>query len=304
LATPATVPATARGRASYLAYRSLAATLQLLPRPLASMVATASGLTMSEVWRDRRPIVRANMRRVLGPSATDRELDEAVLAAFDSYARYWVESARLSSMLPRDVLKRFSIEGFEPAQQALIERRGAIFALPHLGSWEIGGYWLTLNGHPMTAVVEPLDPPELFEWFKQQRSALGLHVVPLGPGATGELVQALRQGALVGLVADRDLAGTGVEVDFFGERTTLPGGPAVLALRTGAPLFPVAVYQRPGGYYHGVIRPALACERTGRLRDDVESITTDLAREFESLIRTAPTQWHMFQPNWPSDRQP
>ncbi len=267
------------------------------------MVATASGLTMSEVWRDRRPLVRANMRRVLGPSATERELDDAVVEAFDSYARYWVESARLSSMRPQEVLKRFSIEGFEPAEEALVERRGAIFALPHLGSWEVGAYWLTLQGHPMTAVVEPLEPPELFEWFKQQRAALGLNVIPLGAGATTELVQALRQGALVGLVADRDIAGTGVEVEFFGERTTLPAGPAVLALRTGVPLFPVAVYQRQGGYYHGVVRPALACERTGRLRDDVEIITKDLAREFETLIRTAPTQWHMFQPNWPSDRE-
>jgi KDO2-lipid IV(A) lauroyltransferase len=76
----------------------------------------------------------------------------------------------------------------------------------------------------------------------------------------------------------------------------------VLALRTGAPLFPTAVYQRPGGRYHGVIRPPLCIERKGRLREDVELITADLAREFEELIRAAPTQWHMFQPNWPSDK--
>ena len=292
----------AKGRAAYVTYRSIASVLQAFPRPIASAVATASGIALSELWKDRRPIVRANMRRVLGPGASERQLDRAVVEAFDSYAQYWVESARLVGMKPREVLKRFSIEGFEPAEQALDERRGAIFALPHLGSWEIGGYWLTLQGHPMTTVVEPLEPPELFEWFKGQRSALGLKVMPLGPDTTGRLVQTLREGKLVGLVADRDLVGNGIEVDFFGERTTLPGGPAVLALRTGAPLFPVAVYQRPGGYYHGVIRPPLTCQRSGRLRDDVEAVTAELAREFEQLIRTAPTQWHMFQPNWPSDR--
>ncbi|HET9091311.1 MAG TPA: hypothetical protein VFN50_02805, partial [Acidimicrobiales bacterium] len=180
--------------------------------------------------------------------------------------------------------------------------QGCIVALPHLGSWEVGGYWLTLKGHPMTTVVEPLEPPELFEWFTRQRSALGLTVLPLGSGTTGRLVQALREGRIVGLVADRDLAGHGIPVDFFGEKTTLPGGPAMLALRTGAPLFAAAVYQRPAGYYHAVVRPPLSCRRTGRFRDDVEAITVELAREFENLIRTAPSQWHMFQPNWPSDR--
>jgi lauroyl/myristoyl acyltransferase len=257
---------------------------------------------MWEVWRDRRPIVRANLRRVLGPGTSDRELDRAVLDAFDSYARYWVESARLATMSRAEVLRRFSIEGFEAAEAALSQGQGVIFALPHLGSWEVGGYWLTVTGHPMTTVAEPLEPPELFEWFKQQRTALGMSVLPLGADSTAALFGTLRAGGLVGLVADRDIAGNGVEVPFFGEVTTLPGGPALLALRTGVPLFAVAVYQRPGGRYHGVVRRPLACERTGSLREDVKVVTSQLAKEFEALIRVAPTQWHMFQPNWPSDR--
>jgi len=291
------------GRATYLAYTTLASTLQVLPRPVATAVATISGRTMSEVWRDKRPLLRANLRRVLGPEVSDRELERAVIEAFDSYAHYWVESARLVSMSPREVLKRFRIEGFERFEEEMAKGGGAIMALPHLGSWELGGYWLSLRGYPMTTVVEPLEPPELFEWFREQREALGMHIYPLGHGTTGQLVTALRTGRLVGLVADRDLAGNGVEVEFFGEKTTLPGGPAVLALRTGAPLFPVAVYQEHGGMHLGLIRPPLEVERSGRLRDDVASLTQVLAGEFETMIRRAPTQWHMFQPNWPSDRE-
>jgi KDO2-lipid IV(A) lauroyltransferase len=291
------------GRTAYLAYKSLGAILQVLPRPVASVVASASGLTMSQVWKDRRPIVRANLRRVLGPDASERDLDRAVRKAFDSYAHYWVESARLVTTDPKEVLKRFTIKGFEPVREALDARRGAIMALPHLGSWEIGAYWLTLQGYPMTTVVEPLEPPELFEWFVEQRSTLGLKVVPLGPSSTGELVKTLRHGDLVGLVADRDLTGHGIEVEFFGERTSLPAGPAVLALRTGAPLFPSVAYQRPNGRYEAIILPELRCERgSGSLREDVEAVTAALARSFEGLIRAQPAQWHMFQPNWPSDR--
>jgi KDO2-lipid IV(A) lauroyltransferase len=107
---------------------------------------------------------------------------------------------------------------------------------------------------------------------------------------------------VVCLLADRDVAGGGVPVTFFGEKTTMPAGPATLTLRTGAPILPTAVYFAPGRDQHlGIVRPPVEIERTGRLRDDVALLTQRLAEEFELLIRKAPAQWHLFQPNWPSD---
>jgi KDO2-lipid IV(A) lauroyltransferase len=153
----------------------------------------------------------------------------------------------------------------------------------------------------MLAVVEALEPPELFEWFARQREAMGLEVVKLGPGVSTKLLKGLRDNRIVCLLADRDLTGDGVPVDFFGERTTLPAGPATLCLRTGATLLPLAVYFRPGRGHHAVIRPPVAVERTGRLKDDVARITQTLAGEFETLIGVSPEQWHLLQPNWPSD---
>ena len=93
----------------------------------------------------------------------------------------------------------------------------------------------------------------------------------------------------------------GVEVEFFGERTTFPAGPATLSLRTGAAILPNAAFQN-GRRVRGEIRPPLVYERTGKLRNDVQAVTQLLAREFESLIREAPEQWHVLQPLWPSDR--
>jgi KDO2-lipid IV(A) lauroyltransferase len=104
-------------------------------------------------------------------------------------------------------------------------------------------------------------------------------------------------------LADRDLAGNGIEVELFGEKTTLPAGPALIALRSGAPLMTCAIYQRPRGRYHAVLTPPLDLTRTGRMRQDVQRLTEDLAASLEDLIRQAPEQWHLFQPNWPSDRE-
>jgi KDO2-lipid IV(A) lauroyltransferase len=105
-------------------------------------------------------------------------------------------------------------------------------------------------------------------------------------------------------MCDRDLSGDGVPVDFFGEETTLPAGPATLALRTGAPLVPVGNYFGPGSMHVAEITPPVPAERRGRLRDDVVRVTQELAYRFEELIRAAPEQWLLMQPNWPSDREP
>jgi KDO2-lipid IV(A) lauroyltransferase len=159
------------------------------------------------------------------------------------------------------------------------------------------------QGHQMLAVVEDLEPPELLEWFAEQREAMGLEVVPLGGDVSTRVLKALRDNRIVCLLCDRDLTGDGVEVEFFGERTTLPAGPATLAIRTGAALLPVAVYFDRGRKHHAVIREAIEVERQGRLREDIVRITQELARAFEQLIEVAPEQWHLLQPNWPSDRR-
>jgi KDO2-lipid IV(A) lauroyltransferase len=150
-------------------------------------------------------------------------------------------------------------------------------------------------------VVEPLEPADMFDWFAEFRRSLGMTIVPLGPDAGTAILKALRANQLVGLLCDRDIAGGGVEVEFFGERTTLPAGPATLALRTGAPLLPTAVYFDTHGRHRGVVRPAIDLTRQGSLREDVSRITQTIAHELEVLIRAAPEQWHVFQPNWPSD---
>ena len=114
----------------------------------------------------------------------------------------------------------------------------------------------------MTVVVEPLEPPEVFEWFAGLRASLGMTVVPLGPAAGNAVLRALRNNEVVCLLSDRDLGGGGLEVAFFGEVTRLPAGPATLALRTGAPVLPTAVYFTGADGHLGVVRPPLVVERT------------------------------------------
>jgi KDO2-lipid IV(A) lauroyltransferase len=296
-----------------IAYRAASAAAAVLPAPVTRGVAEAAAVLSARVpfgtgplaaAARRRQLVARHLRRVYGSELADSELNRLVDEAFASYGRYWSESFRLPRLPPARIKAGIVYDGYEHIAAGEAAGRGTILALPHIGGWEWAGTQLALTGHPISVVVEALEPPDVFEWFVSFRKRLGMQVIAAGPGAAALCVRALADNHLLCLLCDRLVAGAaGVEVEFFGERTLLPAGPVTLALRTGAALLPCAVYfGRDPDQHFGKIRPPLPLRRQGRLRDEVQTWTQVLAGELEALIRDAPTQWHLMQPNWPSDR--
>ncbi len=277
---------------------------RMMPGRFGMVAADGLGRVLAQTrpMRSRRAMLERHLRRVYGPDLQGPAMTREVRRAFGSYARYWLDSFRLQGKTRTEVLGGMAWEGVAHIEEARAAGNGVIFVIPHLGGWDWGGAWLAAMGYPVTVVVEALEPPELFEWFAQFRRSLGMEVVGVGPAAGTAVIRALRSNHAVCLLSDRNVGGAGVAVEFFGERTELPAGPATLAIRTGAALLPAAVYfdEHNGGHL-GVIRPPLSTERTGRLREDVTAITQRIAYALEKLIRRAPEQWHLMQPNWPSD---
>ncbi len=282
-------------------YRTGAVAARFIPGFVAAGLAAPFGAGASLANSQRRALVARHLQRV-DPSLKGAQLRRAVQASFDSYATYFIESFRLPKLSSHTVERGLTVEGYDHVLAGLELGNGVILALPHLGGWEWGGRWVAAQGHTITVVVERIDPPELFEWFAELRAGLGMKVVPLGPSAGREVLAALRNNEVVCLLSDRDIDRSGIPVEFFGETTTLPAGPATISLRTGAPVLPAAVYYtgRVDGHL-GRVRPPITIERSGKFRTDVTTFTQTLAHEFEHLIRAAPSQWHLFQPNWPSD---
>ena len=159
-----------------------------------------------------------------------------------------------------------------------------------------GSYIGLIDIHDLVAAAESLPNPLISEWFIAQRAVFGIDVVLVKAGASAQLLRSLQDGKTLALPSDRDLRGRGVPVKFFGEETTLPAGPFVLAKRTGAPVLPVATYFRDGRGHHFVVRQPL--DATGSIGD----MAQELAGHFEEFIRAQPAQWHLLQPLWPSDR--
>jgi phosphatidylinositol dimannoside acyltransferase len=282
-------------------YRAGSAFVRSVPGPVAEAGGVAASFIAAEVSAERRLLTERNLQRVRGPGFTGAPLRRAAHQTFRSYTRYWVESFRLPKLSPAQIDAGFAVEGYDHIERSLAAGVGPILALPHLGGWEWAAFWLTrVLDVPVTAVVEAVEPPELFDFFVDFRRQLGMHVVPLGPKAGGQVMAAIKAGHVVCLLSDRDIAGDGIEVDFFGETTTLPPGPVTVALRSGAPLIPTAVYFEGSGH-HCVVGPPMDLTRQGRFRDDVTRLTRDLGVLLEDLIRRAPEQWHLQSPNWPSD---
>jgi phosphatidylinositol dimannoside acyltransferase len=285
-------------RLTYPAYRIAETAARMLPRQVLPGVSAAVATLAMLVMPQRRRLVRRHLGRV---TARARVPTNAVWRAFGSYTAYWLDTFRLSGLQRHELESRLDPVDLTHLDRALAAGRGAILATGHLGSWDLGAAWLAAKGYRLVAVVERLASPRLLAWFREIRRRNGIEVVVRGPDVWDRLGEALAAQAVVVLVADRDLSGRGVEVDFFGERTTIPAGPARLARRTGAPLLPAAIHDLGGGRHRGVIRPPITVPSTGDERHDVSVASQRLVHELEDLISAAPEQWHLMVPNWPSD---
>jgi KDO2-lipid IV(A) lauroyltransferase len=221
-----------------------------------------------------------------------------------SYLRYWMELFRLPAISPDRVVSRFEIKGLPPLREAFDAGRGVIIALPHTGNWDHAGAWAVLQGFPVTTVAERVRPEQLFDKFVAFRESLGMEVLALtgsGRNVFGTLVQRLRAGRVVCLVADRDLSDSGTPVTFFGAKTRMPGGPAALALHTGAALFPATLsFTRDG--WAATVHPEIVPPADGTREEKLRAMTQAMADDFAAGIAESPQDWHMLQPFWLDDR--
>jgi KDO2-lipid IV(A) lauroyltransferase len=252
--------------------------------------------------------LEANLLRVLGLQASGKELRALSRAAVRSYARYWLEVFRLPVISREQILARTTSVGRaeKTAFGQLAEGRGVIFALPHMGNWEVAGVWIIARGAgTFTTVAERLKPESVYLRFLAFRESLGFEVLPATGGNSrfGVLAQRLRAGGMVCLLADRDVTGGGIEVEFFGQKARMMGGAAALAIQTGAALLPVTLwFEDPGWTVH--IHPEIPVPQNGGRRDKVAVMTQELARVFEAGVAAHPQDWHMLQRVFTADFDP
>jgi KDO2-lipid IV(A) lauroyltransferase len=290
-----------KDRIAYLAYRAFVGLLGALPEPVMRAAGSGLGRAAWYVAPGRRRLVQRHLRRILG---SDDDITARSKAMFASYGRYWAEVFWLRPRRIPSLVAKATVENVTGLRAAYARGKGVLLILPHMGNWEVAGAVARDLGMPVLSAAENLPNPLITEWFLDVRKMAGMDIVLTGRGAraTGALMRRLQEGETVALLADRDVTGRGVPVEFFGEETTMPAGPIALAVKTGAPILVVGSYFEEGPGHRYVVSDPLPVPEAGTKEDRVAAGAQLLATALEERILRRPEDWHLFVPNWPSDR--
>ena len=240
--------------------------------------------------------LRSNYLRVR-PDLVEPELEATVKEGMRSYLRYWCDTFRLPLWSSEEIIQSTTVINDHLLRDALAAGKGAIVSLPHAGNWDRAGAYYCETGAPVVTVAEHLEPERLFRKFLAYRESLGMEVLDASARSLALLSQRLRQGRLVALVADRDLSRNGVDVTFFGHPARMPAGPAVLSIKTGAPLLTAFVrYIETGIEIH--FEPAIEVPLAGTTQDKVAAMIQESASRLEVHLVDHLSDWHMLQRIW------
>lgn len=253
--------------------------------------------------RKLRQAVKSNLKQVFtvtcsfgAPRSVIRENARAV---FRNFAKYLVDFFSFSKLNPDDIDKLVNVRGLENLRKSLDKGKGVIVLTAHLGNWELCGVVTALLGFSVNAVVLSHENTKINRLFVNQRMSKGIKVISVGSGPS-EYLNVLRQNKLIGLLGDRITRdGSGVEVNFFNKPALVPKGPAVLSLRTGAPIVPAFMIRAPSDTFNLIfeepIDPANLKENNSMA---VSAITNRVVSVMEKYIGENPSQWFLFYKVW------
>jgi len=240
--------------------------------------------------------LRSNYARVM-PEYSAAKLEELTKLGMRSYLRYWFDTFRLSRWSKNRIISTTQVIRENLLRDPIQSKQGCIVALPHAGNWDHAAAYFCSTGITLTAVVEKLKPEAIFKKFLAYRESIGIEAISHKEKTIPILTQRLQDGKLIALVADRDMSRNGVEVNFFGKTSKMPSGPAILAIKTGAPLITAYVRYTLDGIqiiFDETIKPT----NSGNEEDQIKIITQSIADNFAKRIKEYPVDWHMLQRIW------
>lgn len=266
--------------------------LPLLPGILIGPFAEAFG-TLAYL---ASPAARRNVRANLAMIAPDR--NTSARRIFVEQTRNYVEIFSIPGTRPERLLASLRVKGWEHVAHAHAQGKGVILASAHLGPVSFVGQMVLAHGYPVALPIE-VETSEFHRSVNRARGSAGLQLIrtdsPLG------IFRVLREGKILGILADRAVTGVGARVEFFGRPALLPNAAVVLSMRTGAPLLP-SFAGRSDGVLTATFEPPLEIPRTGDRDADVREGVQRFARVLERYVRDAPEQWTVFEDFWRGSR--
>jgi len=287
------------GEWTWRAFKVVQSLVERMPRPWAYTLAV---MAARFAWWFS-PLARPRLEYNLKVACPELEHDRVALRRiswlnFRNHAKAYADLMQLPMARVEAMRPRLKVQGWEYLEEARALGKGILLVSCHMGSYEeVAAIW-SANLAPVSFFAEELEPRTLFEWYRDTRARLGISVLTLDHGGIRKVLQALREQEMVITAIDRDIAGTGYLMPFFGKLAPIPLGPAAIALRLGTPLFPVCCYRLPDDTYMAEGAPLVYARPTGNARADQVRATEQLLRRIEQFIQRHPEQWHVPHRIW------
>lgn len=280
---------------AFWAYRSGERVIASLPRGLVLPAAAAVGNVGYDLAGDKQRVVRENLARAFGASPDDPRVAWAARRAFRNYARYLADVMRLADASPAEVGRLVDIADIGPLREAQRDGKGVLLCTVHIGGMDLLAPALHLAGEHLHVVADDTTYGRLYDHLKGVRARHGLTLI--GWRNLRALFKALRAGQNLVLFCDGGYRAGDVPVEFLGEPTTFPAGPATLSARSGAPILPVAARRTGGDRFHAEGLPLIRAASDEPA--EIYRATQELADRLGGVIAEDPGQWYMFRPVWP-----
>jgi KDO2-lipid IV(A) lauroyltransferase len=253
--------------------------------------------------RARRAAI-SNMRHVLGPGATWSQVHRAAHKVFQNVAMDYYDMLRVPDLSDEDLRREviFDDAGFKAIRPLINDGHSLIMLSAHYGAIDMAGRVLQAHGWKVALLADEVGGNRLFQFIRSVREKSGAEMLPHEEGITmlRRLIQTLRSGRTVGVLADRNISVEGnsaVRVPFFGEDTVMSSAVARLALRSKALIVPCFCY-REGRKYVVQIEPPITPTTSDQPEHDVETLTRKVAAVYEKYIQRHPEQWLLLSPVW------
>jgi lauroyl/myristoyl acyltransferase len=276
----------------FRAFKAVQSVVERLPRSWAYALAVFAARFAFWFSPLARPRLEFNLR-VACPELGERDLHRTAWLNFRNHAKAYADLMMLPRMQISAMRPLLKVQGRENLEAARALGKGVMAVSCHMGSYEIVAAIWAATLSPVSFFAEELEPRALFEWYRTTRARLGISVLTLTVPGIRKVTQALNENEMVITAIDRDIIGTGHEMDFFGRRAPIPLGTAAIALKLGTPILPVCVYRLSDDSYMAEAAPVVHAVSTGDKRADEIRVTQELLRHIEGFIRKHPEQWHV-----------
>jgi lauroyl/myristoyl acyltransferase len=285
-------------RVSANLFRLGTAVARATPGPVRYGAAGAVGRAGYALNPRLRRQARENYAAILGLPVTDPEVSRVAREAVVGYSKLMADFLLLPRLGPEAIKRMVDVVGLVNVNAALSGRRGAIAVTPHFGNWDIAAAAALAHGVPVTAVTEQIGGEELNREVVRTRERMGMKVIPLTVSAGKSVLNALRRNEVVALVCDLPKEGRNILVQLCGQPAMVPAGPALLSLRSGAPLLPISCRRLPDNRYRLTIQEPLRFKPSGIEAVDLPALAQAALDAFESTLRRHLEQWYLFSPMW------